>query len=74
MINSIYFDNSNYDIYTNSIEGCVPRKKIRLRTYKKYSNQIKNYTLEIKETNFTFRSKKTFKNYDDVDIPGLNLK
>ena len=62
-IYSIYFDNSNYDIYTNSIEGCVPRKKIRLRTYKKYNNQIKNYTLEIKETNFTFRSKKTFKNF-----------
>ena len=34
-INSIYFDNLNYSMYNQSIEGVVPRKKIRLRMYDK---------------------------------------
>ena len=37
-ISSIYFDNKNFDIYNHSIEGLVPRKKIRLR-----------YTMKIKK-------------------------
>ena len=32
-IKSIYFDNAKYSSYHNSIEGTVPRKKIRIRTY-----------------------------------------
>ena len=32
-INSIYFDNKNFDMYNHSIEGLVPRKKIRIRYY-----------------------------------------
>ena len=32
-INSIYFDNTNFSMYNQSIEGVVPRKKIRLRIY-----------------------------------------
>ena len=30
-INSIYFDNQKLSMYTQSIEGVVPRKKIRIR-------------------------------------------
>ena len=33
VINSIYFDTSNYSMYSDSTEGVVPRKKIRLRNY-----------------------------------------
>jgi len=32
-IQSLYFDNSNYEMYTDSIEGLTPRKKIRVRNY-----------------------------------------
>ena len=32
-IESLYFDNINYDMYTDSIEGLTPRKKIRVRNY-----------------------------------------
>ena len=39
-INSIYFDNKNFDMYTHSIEGLVPRKKIRLRYYNKDINEL----------------------------------
>ena len=33
VVNSIYFDNLNFEIYNDSIEGLSPRKKIRLRYY-----------------------------------------
>ena len=32
-IKSLYFDNSNLDMYNDSVEGIVPRKKIRIRNY-----------------------------------------
>ena len=49
-INSIYFDNSQMKSYYDSLEGTVPRKKIRLRSYpnKKFKNSNRNYSFEIK--------------------------
>ena len=32
-IYSLYFDNQNYEMYSDSIEGLTPRKKIRVRNY-----------------------------------------
>ena len=32
-VKSLYFENNNKDLYNDSIEGLVPRKKIRIRTY-----------------------------------------
>lgn len=34
IINSVYFDNFNFTMYRQSIEGLTPRRKIRLRVYK----------------------------------------
>ncbi len=49
-VNSIYFDSSDYKDYHESIEGTVPRKKIRLRWYDNDFNlRSKNY-VEIKNT------------------------
>ena len=33
LIKSLYFDNLNFDMCNDSIEGVVPRKKIRIREY-----------------------------------------
>jgi len=33
VINSIYFDTGNFSMYSDSMEGVLPRKKIRLRNY-----------------------------------------
>ena len=44
-IESLYFDNINLDMYRDSIEGSVPRKKIRIRNYP--NSDDKNYYLEI---------------------------
>ena len=50
-IKSLYFDNLNFDMYNDSIEGVLPRKKIRVRNYpdgddKKYYLEIKNSSVE----------------------------
>ena len=47
-INSIYFDNQNYTMYNQSIEGVLPRKKIRLRVYDKEFSPNKSINKEIK--------------------------
>jgi|TARA_B100000959_G_scaffold276714_1_gene331906 SPX domain protein involved in polyphosphate accumulation len=47
-INSIYFDNQNYTMYNQSIEGVLPRKKIRLRVYDKEFSPNKRISKEIK--------------------------
>ena len=37
-INNLYFDNYKFDMFNDSIEGCLPRKKIRLRNYEDERN------------------------------------
>ena len=37
-INNLYFDNNKFDMFNDSIEGCLPRKKIRLRSYEDERN------------------------------------
>ena len=54
-IKSLYFDNSNLDMYNDSVEGIVPRKKIRIRNYPNSENK-KNY-LEIKYSSVEGRFK-----------------
>ena len=49
-IKSLYFDNLNLDMYNDSIEGVVPRKKIRIREYPNGSD--KNFYLEIPSKKF----------------------
>ena len=54
-IESLYFDNINLDMYRDSIEGSVPRKKIRIRNYP--NSDDKNYYLEIKTSSVEGRYK-----------------
>ena len=51
---SLYFDNNNFEMFKDSEEGIVPRKKIRIRTYPK-SNE--NYALEEKISSIEGRFK-----------------
>ena len=57
VINSIYFDNNSYDMFYNSEEGVVPRKKIRIRWY---NNKI-SFTLEKKTSSIEGRFKSSNK-------------
>ena len=58
IINSLYFDN-NKKMFDQSIEGIVPRKKIRIRTYgtKNFFLNSKKYQKEIKTTYYNNRFK-----------------
>jgi len=55
IIKSLYFDNLNLDMYNDSIEGSVPRKKIRIRQYPNTNDR--EYYLEIKTSSVEGRFK-----------------
>ena len=55
-IQSLYFENNNNQMYKDSIEGTVPRKKIRIRNY--IDNVDKNFYLETKISSVEGRYKK----------------
>ena len=54
-IKSLYFDNSNLDMYNDSVEGIVPRKKIRIRNY--LNSEDKQNYLETKYSSVEGRFK-----------------
>ena len=54
-IKSLYFDNLNSEMYNDSIEGLLPRKKIRIRKYP--NDNDKNFYLEIKNSSVEGRFK-----------------
>ncbi len=65
LIKSIYFDNQNFSGYHESIEGVVPRKKIRIRNYPNNSNE---FNLEIKVNSIEGKFKTTQNNINYIDM------
>ena len=61
---SRYFDNQNMQMYYDTIEGIVPRKKIRIRTYnsENFTDINNDYALEIKMTTEYNKMKKIIRN------------
>lgn len=75
-INSIYFDNDNFQSYNDSLEGCVPRKKIRVRSYSNNQNiylekKITAVEGRYKESKKLLDSKKILDHYFLDDIYGV---
>ena len=72
---SVYFDNLNNDMYIESEEGIVPRKKIRIRSY---PNTNSTYFLEEKTSSVEGRFKTTKKinknEYKKLLYKGINDK
>ena len=61
-INSIYYDNNKFKMYFDSIEGIVPRKKIRIRNYNDlHQFEALNNNLELKISSIEGRYKTTKK-------------
>ena len=56
VVKSLYFDNNSFDMFQNSEEGIVPRRKIRIRSYPKFNNR---FFLEIKISSVEGRFKKS---------------
>ena len=65
IINSIYFDNK-LRMYDDSIEGTVPRKKIRIRTY-----ETKNFFLT--KNKYQKETKITYYNYRDKNVENFTF-
>lgn len=59
IINSIYFDNNDLLMYHDSIEGVVPRKKIRIRNYNEENDYLVEKKISSSEGRFK-TSKKSF--------------
>ncbi len=61
LISSTYFDNAERSMYSNSEEGTVPRKKIRIRSYGAENHSTLPSSLEIKVSSVEGRFKTTEK-------------
>jgi len=67
-INSLYLDNKRLSMYRDSVEGSVPRKKIRIRNYNNYPVfDLKNNKLEFKISSAEGRYKTT-KNTKNINL------
>jgi|TARA_B110000259_G_C14024787_1_gene404290 hypothetical protein len=62
VIRSTYFDTNNFRIFSDSEEGVLPRKKIRIRCY---PEDISGHNLEIKISSIEGRFKTVKKLLDD---------
>ena len=69
LVNSRYFDNYNLQMYYDTVEGLLPRKKIRLRTYNTREFELSDfpYNLEKKLTTEKKRYKSIEKNIEFKD-------
>ena len=65
-VNSVYFDNNYFGMYKDSIEGTLPRKKIRFRTYGEVFNFKNELNKEIKISSVDGRFKKSKKVKDHL--------
>jgi len=72
-IKSLYFENSNFEMYNDSIEGLTPRKKIRLRSYPgtKDLNQYLEIKISSVEGRFKTRSTLNKNKFDNLQKKGF---
>ena len=72
IIKSLYLDNNNSDMFTDSVEGVLPRKKIRIRQYPE--NKLQEFFFEEKissvEGRFKKRKKITKNNFTKIKKTG----
>jgi len=61
---SIYFDTLNFDMYLDSEEGTLPRKKIRLRSYPLKENLDWKLETKINSVEGKYKISKEIKNID----------
>jgi len=72
-IESLYFDNINYDMYTDSIEGLTPRKKIRIRNYPGANDGKIYLETKISSVEGRFKTRKTIdgNKFKELKINGI---
>jgi len=73
IVSSTYLDNDNMQMFKDSEEGCVPRKKIRIRSYTKKEHKIDQSALEVKISSVEGRYKTSVQNFDLQKIMSKGL-
>ena len=73
IIESLYFDNLNLDMHNDSVEGLVPRKKIRIRNYpndkdSKIYLEVKNSSVEGRFKTRKIIKENQYKIYKSIGI------
>jgi|TARA_X000001036_G_C20477424_1_gene724185 SPX domain protein involved in polyphosphate accumulation len=63
IINSIYFDNDNFQMFDDSEEGIVPRKKIRIRYYDNDDYSLLEKKISSAEGRFKISNRISNKDY-----------
>ena len=66
LINSIYLDNSELSAYNDSIEGTVPRKKIRIRSYPEENKGDFNFEIKINSNEGKYKISNKKKNLNKI--------
>ncbi len=74
-VNSIYFDNEDYSMYSQSIEGVTPRKKIRFRIYNNdfFLKMDEKINKEVKITSVEGRFKTSNEVKDPINLMKLGI-
>ena len=57
-IQSLYFENRNYEMYSDSLEGLTPRKKIRVRNYPETRDTKLYFEVKISSVEGRFKTRK----------------
>jgi hypothetical protein len=72
-IKSLYFENHNNEMYSDSIEGLLPRKKIRVREYPNEENKVFYYEVKISSEDGRFKKRKIInkKDYEELKDNGI---
>jgi len=73
IVSSTYFDNDDMQMFAESEEGVVPRKKIRIRSYTRQEHKIDQSALEVKTSTVEGRYKTTDKNFNLKKIMTIGL-
>ena len=73
-ISSLYFDNHENNMYLDSEDGCLPRKKIRIRTYPENKNDSEYFSetkISSVEGRYKIVNKINKKNYINLQQKGF---
>lgn len=70
-VSSTYFDTDDWHMFHDSEEGCVPRKKIRIRSYSREPHTLENSNLEIKTSSIEGRFKTATKIFDPLKFMSI---
>lgn len=67
-IKSLYFDNDKEEMYGDSVEGLIPRKKIRVREYPNVKVEKIYYEIKISSEDGRFKKRKIISKQEYIEL------